>query len=218
MAAGGVPRLEARVTPEYWVEAKKHLAKNDPVLRKLMRKCRDVDIASRGDAFQTLARSIVGQQISTKAAQSIWRRFADCAGTVTPANVAALTHESMRACGLSNAKARYVRDLASHFANGTLKPRRWPRMDDEAIIEDLTRVKGIGRWSAEMFLMFHLMRPDLLPVDDLGIRRAMERHFNAGRAIKKEKMRRIGERWAPYRSVASWYLWRSLELAEDSAR
>ena len=216
MAAGGVPRLEARVTPEYWAEAKKHLAKNDPVLRKLMRKCRDVDITSRGDAFQTLARAIVGQQISTKAAQSISKRFSDCAGTVTPARVAALSHESLRACGLSNAKARYVHDLASHFASGSLRPRRWPRMDDEAIIEDLTRVKGIGRWSAEMFLMFHLMRPDLLPVDDLGIRRAMERHFNAGRAIKKAKMHKIGERWAPYRSVASWYLWRSLEVVEDA--
>jgi DNA-3-methyladenine glycosylase II len=199
------------VTPEYWSEAKKHLAKNDPVLKKIIRSCRDVDMESRGDAFQTLARAIVGQQISTKAAQSIWKKFADCAGTVTPASVAALQHESMRARGLSNAKARYVQDLASHFASGALKPRRWARMDDEAIIEDLTRVKGIGRWSAEMFLMFHLWRPDLLPVDDLGIRRAMERHFNSGRAIKKEKMRKIGERWAPYRSVASWYLWRSLE-------
>lgn len=206
------------MTPEYWNDAKKHLAKTDPVLRKLIRSCRDADIATRRDAFQTLARAIVGQQISTKAAQSIWNRFAECAGTVSPAIVATLEHESLRACGLSNAKARYVRDLASHFATGSLKPRSWARMDDEAIIEDLTRVKGIGRWSAEMFLMFHLLRPDLLPVDDLGIRRAMERHFNAGRAIKKEKMRKIGERWAPYRSVASWYLWRSLETPSGRLR
>ena len=198
-------------TPHYWADAKKHLAKNDPVLRKIIRASRDVDIESRGDAFQTLARAIVGQQISTKAAQSIWNRFAERAVLVTPANVVALEHDSLRGCGLSNAKARYVRDLASHFHAGTLKPRRWARMEDEAIIEELVRVKGIGRWSAEMFLMFHLWRPDLLPVDDLGIRRAMERHFNSGRAIKKEKMRKIGERWAPYRSVASWYLWRSLE-------
>ncbi len=210
-----MPGLPAPVTPEYWADAKKHLAKSDPVLRGIIRACRDVDITSRGDAFQTLARSIVGQQISTKAAASIWTRFADCAGAVTPAAVAALEHDAMRACGLSNAKARYVQDLASHFASGSLKPRRWARMDNEAIIEDLTRVKGIGRWSAEMFLMFHLLRPDLLPVDDLGIRRAMERHFNSGRAIKKEKMRKIGERWAPYRSVASWYLWRSLELPRE---
>lgn len=215
MAARRVPGIQGPVTPEYWADAKKHLAKCDPVLRKIIRASRDVDITSRGDAFQTLARSIVGQQISTKAAASIWTRFADCAGAVTPAAVAALEHEAMRACGLSNAKARYVQDLASHFASGSLKPRRWARMDNEAIIEDLTRVKGIGRWSAEMFLMFHLMRPDLLPVDDLGIRRAMERHFNSGRAIKKEKMRKIGERWAPYRSVASWYLWRSLELPRE---
>ena len=121
----------------------------------------------------------------------------------------------MRACGLSGAKVRYIHDLAAHFASGSIKPRRWPKMDDEAIIEDLVRVKGIGRWSAEMFLMFHLLRPDLLPVDDLGIRRAMERQFNRGKPLKKERMRKIGERWAPYRSVASWYLWRWLEpLAE----
>jgi DNA-3-methyladenine glycosylase II len=207
-----MPRVQALVTPEYWTEAKKHLAKSDPVLKKIMRTCRDVDMESRGDAFQTLARAIVGQQISTKAAQSIWNRFAECAVMVTPANVVALEHDSLRACGLSNAKARYVRDLASHFHKGALKPRRWIRMEDEAIIEELVQVKGIGRWSAEMFLMFHLWRPDLLPVDDLGIRRAMERHFNSGRAIKKEKMKKIGERWAPYRSVASWYLWRSLEI------
>ncbi|HEY2627742.1 MAG TPA: DNA-3-methyladenine glycosylase [Usitatibacter sp.] len=210
-----MPGLQGPVTPEYWADAKKHLAKSDPVLGKIIRTCRDVDIASRGDAFQTLARSIVGQQISTKAAASIWNRFAECAGTVTPASVAALDHESMRACGLSNAKARYVHDLASHFASGSLKPRRWARMENEAIIEDLTRVKGIGRWSAEMFLMFHLMRPDLLPLGDLGIQRAMERHFNSGRALKKAKMHKIGERWAPYRSVASWYLWRSLELPAE---
>ncbi|HLX25024.1 MAG TPA: DNA-3-methyladenine glycosylase [Usitatibacter sp.] len=211
MAARGVPRVAGLVTPEYWNDAKKHLRKSDPVLKEIMRSCRDVDMESRGDAFQTLARAIVGQQISTKAAQSIWNRFAECAVDVTPAKVAALEHEALRACGLSNAKARYVRDLASHFATGALKPRRWAKMENEAVIEELVQVKGIGRWSAEMFLMFHLWRPDLLPVDDLGIRRAMERHFNSGRAIKKEKMRKIGERWAPYRSVACWYLWRSLE-------
>lgn len=200
------------MTPDYWPEAKKHLAKSCPVMRKLVKAHRDVEVGSRGDAFQTLARAIVGQQISTKAAASIWKRFVECAGTVTPEKVAALEHGAMRACGLSNAKARYVHDLASHFASGSLKPRRWPKMGDEKIIEELVQVKGIGRWSAQMFLMFHLMRPDLLPVDDLGLRRAMERHFNSGRPMRKEKMQKIGERWAPYRSVASWYLWRSLEV------
>ena len=205
------------MTPEFWPEAKRALSRRDPVLRKLIKAYPDAALGGRGDAFQTLARSIVGQQISVKAAQSIWNRFAECSGAVTPAKVAALTPESMRACGLSGGKVRYLHDLAAHFASGAVKPRRWPKMDDEAIIEDLVRVKGIGRWSAEMFLMFHLMRPDLLPVDDMGIRRAMERHFNKGKALTPKKMRAIGERWAPYRSVASWYLWRSLEPPPKAA-
>ncbi|HSS27069.1 MAG TPA: DNA-3-methyladenine glycosylase [Usitatibacter sp.] len=203
--------------PDYWESAKKHLSRADPVLKKLIKAYPNMAIASRGDEFQTLARAIVGQQISTKAAASIWNRFEACSGAVTPRQVATLEPESMRACGLSNAKVRYIHDLAQHFASGSIRPKRWPKMDDEAIIEDLVRVKGIGRWSAEMFLMFHLMRPDLLPVDDLGLRRAMERQFNRGRALTKDKMRRIGSRWAPYRSVATWYLWRSLEPPPEAA-
>ncbi|HXF77498.1 MAG TPA: DNA-3-methyladenine glycosylase [Usitatibacter sp.] len=206
------------MAPGYWESAKKHLARSDPVLKKLIKSYPNMAIASRGDEFQTLARAIVGQQISTKAAASIWARFAECSGAVTPKRVAALAPEAMRACGLSGAKVRYIHDLAQHFASGSVKPRRWPAMDDEAIIEDLVRVKGIGRWSAEMFLMFHLMRPDLLPVDDLGLRRAMERQFNRGRALTKDRMRRIASRWAPYRSVATWYLWRSLEPAPEAAK
>lgn len=197
--------------PDYWESAKKHLSRADPVLKRLIKAYPDMAISSRGDEFQTLARAIVGQQISTRAAASIWNRFEACSGAVTAKQVAALEPEAMRACGLSNAKVRYIQDLAQHFASGSIRPKRWPKMDDEAIIEDLVRVKGIGRWSAEMFLMFHLMRPDLLPVDDLGLRRAMERQFNRGRALTKDGMRRIGGRWAPYRSVATWYLWRSLE-------
>jgi len=206
------------MAPGYWESAKKHLARSDPVLKKLIKAYPNMAIASRGDEFQTLARAIVGQQISTKAAASIWNRFEACSGAVTPKEVAALAPEAMRACGLSGAKVRYIHDLAAHFATGAIRPRRWPAMDDEAIIEDLVRVKGIGRWSAEMFLMFHLMRPDLLPVDDLGLRRAMERQLNRGRALTKEKMRRIGSRWAPYRSVATWYLWRSLEPPPEAAK
>lgn len=203
--------MASRKPPRYWEEAKKHLSRTDPVFRKLVKIYPDVSARTRRDEFQTLARAIVGQQISTKAAASIWNRFEECSGAVTPEAVAALAPESMRACGLSNAKVRYIHDLAAHFASGSIQPRQWRKMDDEAIIEDLVRVKGIGRWSAEMFLMFHLMRPDLLPVDDLGLRRAMEKQFNKGRPLTPKKMRKIGERWAPYRSVASWYLWRSLE-------
>ncbi len=199
--------------PEFWPVAAAHLSRRDKVLRKLIKSRPDPDLASRGDAFQTLARAIVGQQISVKAAQSIWARFVECVGKVTPDNVAARDGAAMRACGFSGQKVVYVKDLARHFNSGDVKPRRWAKMDDEAIIEELVAVKGIGRWTVEMFLIFYLRRPDVLPVDDMGLRRAMERAYNQGEPLTLAEMRAIGEPWAPYRSVATWYLWRSLEPA-----
>jgi len=135
------------MTPEFWPQAKRTLSRRDPILRKLIKSYPDAELGGRGDAFQTLARSIVGQQISVKAAQSIWNRFAECSGAVTPAQVAALEPEAMRACGLSGGKVKYLHDLAAHFSSGSIKPRRWPKMTDDAIVEDLVRVKGIGRWT-----------------------------------------------------------------------
>ncbi|APV50739.1 DNA-3-methyladenine glycosylase [Betaproteobacteria bacterium GR16-43] len=199
------------MTPDYWIEAKTALAKRDAKLRKIIRKHGDASLASRGDAFQTLARSIVGQQISVKAAQSIWDRFHSAAGGMKPPLVLALAEERLRECGLSRAKATYLRDLATHFHGGKVKPRRWPKMDDEAIIEELVQVRGIGRWSAEMFLMFHLLRPDVLPVGDLGLRRAVELHYNDGEALTLAEIRAIGAAWKPWSTVATWYLWRSLD-------
>ena len=199
------------MTPEYWEEAKKHLARRDPVLRKLIKKFPDAELGTRGDAFQTLARSITGQQISVKAANSIWGRFAECAGTVNAKNVVGLTPDAIRACGFSGNKVSYVKDLAERFHTGALKPRRWPKMDDEAIIEELVEVKGIGRWSVEMFLIFHMMRPNVLPVGDLGLQRAMEKNYNKGEPLSKAEMREIGAKWAPWSTVATWYQWRSLD-------
>lgn len=205
-----MPRTAPR-TPDYWPAAKSYLARRDPVLRKLIRQYPDAVLGERGDAFQTLARSIVGQQISVKAAQSIWARFAACAGTVDAATVAGLEDAAIRACGFSGMKVSYVKDLAARFHSGEIRPRRWVRMDDESIIEELVQVRGIGRWSVEMFLIFHLMRPDVLPVDDVGLRRAMERAYNDGEALTKAQMREIGARWSPYSTAATWYLWRSLD-------
>ena len=198
-------------TPDYWPGAKRHLARRDATLRKLIKTYPDAQLRTRGDAFQTLARSVVGQQLSVKAAQTIWKRFADCAGRVTPAGIVALAPDSMRACGLSGSKVAYIKDLAQRFDAGLIKPRRWARMQDEAIIEDLVQVKGIGRWSAEMFLIFHMMRPNVLPVGDLGLQRAMERQYNDGEPLTRDEMRAIGKAWAPWSSVATWYLWRSLD-------
>ncbi len=199
------------MTPRYWDEAKRHLAKKDKVLRKLMRAYPDADLRTRGDAFQTLARSIVGQQISVKAAQSIWNRFEAAAVEITPAGIVALEAQAMRVCGLSGSKVAYIKDLASRFHAGTIKPRRWSRMDDEKVIEELIQVKGIGRWSAEMFLLFFMMRPNVFPVGDLGLRRAMERNYNGGEPLTKDEMREIGAPWRPWSTVATWYMWRSLD-------
>jgi DNA-3-methyladenine glycosylase II len=199
------------MTPGYWSDAKRHLSRRDEVLREIIRAHPDASLRTRGDAFQTLARSIVGQQISVKAAQSVWDRFVLAAGEVTPNCVLRMPDESMRSCGLSRSKVVYIKDLAAHFDDGRLNPRRWHRMKEEGVIEDLARVKGIGRWSAEMFLIFHLMRPNVLPVGDLGLQRAMERLYNGGEPITKDDMREIARPWEPWSSVATWYLWRSLD-------
>ena len=198
-------------TPEYWEQAKQDLAERDAVLRGLIERYRGLALASRGDAFTTLARSIVGQQISVKAAQSVWDRLTAHVGEVSPASVRRARIPTLRRSGLSGQKAAYLKDLASKFLDGTLDATRWHALDDEPLIAELTRVKGIGRWTAEMFLMFHLVRPDVLPLADLGLQRAMRIHYNRGRALSDARMRRIGAAWAPWRSVATWYLWRSLD-------
>jgi DNA-3-methyladenine glycosylase II len=183
------------------------------VFEPLIARCEGLVVGSRGDAFSTLARAIVGQQISVKAAQSIWTRFADRLGGVTPGAVCRRRSTSLRACGLSLQKAAYLKDLATRFADGALDPSRWPGLGDEEVIAELTQVKGIGRWTAEVFLIFSLGRPDVLPLADLGIQRAMRLNYGRGRPLSPTRMRRIGDTWAPWRSVAAWYLWRSLDAA-----
>lgn len=197
--------------PRYWTRATQALAANDPVMKELIVDHKYLAVGSRGDAFQTLSRAIVGQQISVKAAQSVWDRFAAAHAGVTPKTVCASSIERLRACGLSGQKASYLFDLAAHFRDGRLDPTQWKKLDDETLITLLTEVKGIGRWTAEMFLIFNLARPDVFPVADLGLQKAMTLHYNRGRKLKPEKMHRIGAAWAPWRSVATWYLWRSLD-------
>jgi DNA-3-methyladenine glycosylase II len=198
------------VKPDYWDSAKRSLARRDPVLARIMRAHPKVSMTRRGEPFMTLARAIVGQQISVKAAQSVWNRVCECVGAITPENVLARKRPQLRACGLSDRKVEYIADLAQHFADGRIHVHRWPEMPDEAIIEELVAVRGIGRWTAEMFLMFNLLRPDVFPLDDLGLRKGIEvNYFKRKPALSS--MRRLGESWRPYRSVATWYLWRSLD-------
>jgi DNA-3-methyladenine glycosylase II len=197
--------------PEYWQRAKRALARRDPVIGGIIRAYPRIALQSRGDPFQTLARSIVGQQISVKAASSVWNRLAAAAPALAPGAILALRTRRLRACGLSARKAEYLHDLARHFVDGTIHVHRWPQMDDEAVIAELVEVRGIGRWTAEMFLIFNLLRPNVLPVDDLGLRRAASLHYFDGKRIGAEALRALGARWAPWRSVATWYLWRSLD-------
>jgi len=197
--------------PPYWLRAKRALARRDPVLGAIMRAHAGTFLARRGEPFMTLARAIVGQQISVRAAQSVWDRFLAAAPEATPHQVLALDHARLRACGLSARKAEYIADLARHFADGTVHVQRWPEMDDEAVIAELVQVRGIGRWTAEMFLIFNLLRPDVFPIDDLGLQKAIRRAYFRGRKVSLARMRRLAATWAPWRSVASWYLWRSLD-------
>jgi DNA-3-methyladenine glycosylase II len=199
------------VTPDYWDEACKHLVKRDRVLKKLIPQFGEARLQSRGDAFATLARSIVGQQISVKSAQSVWHRWSALMPKLQPAAVLALDADTQRGAGLSARKVDYLRDLAEHFNSGQVHVRQWAQMDDEAIIEELIAIRGIGRWTAEMFLIFHLMRPNVMPLDDVGLLKGISENYFSGEPVSRAEAREVGEAWAPYRSVAVWYIWRSLD-------
>jgi DNA-3-methyladenine glycosylase II len=199
------------VPAPYWIRAKRALARQDPVLARIIRAHPRIALEPRGEPFHTLARSIVGQQISVKAAASIWARVCALAPRMQPDEIVGARTAKLRACGLSQRKAEYLGDLARHFIGGTLHTATWEGMDDEAVIAELVQVRGIGRWTAEMFLMFNLLRPDVFPLADLGLQRAIRIHYFKGRKISLRTMRRVAESWTPWRSVATWYLWRSLD-------
>jgi len=197
--------------PGHWKQATQELAKRDEVMHKLILCFKGAALRSHGDAFTTLARSIVGQQISVKAAESVWQKVVTTVSEITPHTVHDIGKDVLRGCGLSQRKVVYLQDLSMHFISKDLNETTWQEMDDEALIFELMRVKGIGRWTAEMFLIFHMLRPDVLPMNDLGLKRALSMHYNANQPISELKIRTISELWKPWRSVATWYLWRSLD-------
>lgn len=198
--------------PNYWEQACAELMKQDRIMRKLIPKYGDGILGSRGDAFTTLARSIVGQQISVAAAQSVWNRTLETLQhEVTPARVLKTKQEDLRASGLSNRKVEYIRDLADHFHHGRLHTEQWTKMDDEDLIKELSSIRGIGRWTAEMFLIFNLMRPNVLPLDDIGLIRAISINYFSGEPVSRHEAREVAANWAPWRTVATWYMWRSID-------
>ena len=202
-------------------KARKELAASDPTMAALIERIGKIDLATRlerrkeerpGDAYGALLRAIVGQQLSTKAARTIYLRILDLFGgtTPTPEQLLEASEEDLRGCGLSGRKTEYVRDLAAHVLSGELELDRLDRLDDEEVIEEIVAVRGLGRWTAEMFLLFHLQRPDVLSGGDLGIRKAIQVEYGLEEMLTPTRTVEIGERWSPHRSLASLYLWESL--------
>lgn len=201
----------APLSPDYWEDAKAELMKRDRILRRLIPQFGDLQLVGRGDPFVTLARSIVGQQISVKAAQSVWERLLTACPRMTPAAMQKLGVEKLATCGLSKRKAEYLSDLALHFREGTVHEKDWSSMDDEDVIAELVQIRGIGRWTAEMFLIFNLLRPNVLPLDDVGLLRGISINYFSGEPVSRSDAREVAANWEPWRTVATWYLWRSLD-------
>jgi len=199
------------MTPQYWQRATEELSRGDPVLKRLIQCFAEEKLISRGCAFMTLARSIVGQQISVKAADSVWQKIMRTTPELTPFFILGCEDELLRSCGLSRQKVAYLRDLAEYFTRTSQPEQSWNGLSDQQLISELTKIKGIGRWTAEMFLIFHMQRPDVLPVDDIGLQRAISRYYNDNQPLDKKAITTIAMPWKPWRTVATWYLWRALD-------
>jgi DNA-3-methyladenine glycosylase II len=206
---GGVAPVVA--VPPYWEEAKIELMKRDRIMKKLIPQFGDLHLVGHDDPFTTLARSIVGQQVTTKAADAAWRKLLLACPKCTPAQVLKAGAEQLAACGLSKRKTEYILDLADHFKAKRVHAQQWDQMDDEAVIAELVQIRGIGRWTAEMFLIFNLLRPNVLPLDDPGLIQGISQNYFSGEPVSRSDAREVSANWEPYRTVATWYLWRSLD-------
>ena len=210
--ASAKPALPQVMAPNYWESACAELMKHDRIMRKLIPKYPKAEfLTTRGDPFQTLARAIVGQQISVKAAQSVWDRTTALTKKFTAKAVVKLDPTQLREAGLSQRKVEYMQDLANHFENGGLHSAKWDLLDDETIIAELTAIRGIGRWTAEMFLIFYLMRPNVLPLDDIGLIKGISLAYFSGEPVTRHEAREVAANWEPWRTVATWYMWRSID-------
>lgn len=203
--------------PHYWDEAKTHLMKRDRILRKIIPTFAEEHLKPPSEAFATLVRAVIGQQVSRRNAEAIWERFNNAfEAPATPADVLALEVAALQQMGMPKRKAEYILDLALHFKERKVKPESWQDMDDEAIIRELCAIRGIGRWTAEMFLIFNLHRADVLPLDDAGLIRAISQHYYSGEPVSRFEAREVAQAWTPWCTVATWYLWRSLEPVVES--
>ena len=198
--------------PSYWNSAKKVLSKRDPVLRKVIKKFNKGFLTTRKDPFFSLCRTIVGQQISTKAADSIWLKFEKkCKKKIIPKNVLYLSSSTLRSAGLSRQKISYLKNIAKSFKNKSFNIRDLKKMNDEQAISYITQLKGLGTWSAQMFLMFNLNRPDIFPTKDIGLVRAISKNYKTSYPPSERFLNKISKLHFGYRSVFTWYMWRSID-------
>ena len=202
--------LSAGSTPEWWGSAKLELANKDVLLKSLIEEFEEPRLSSRGDLFATLIKSIVGQQISVIAASAVWSRLFDLVGEVNPESILAKTPEELRQVGLSNRKVEYIVGIAEAWTEG-LSEIDWEQMSDEEVVQELVKLRGVGRWTVQMLLIFALLRPDVFPIDDIGLIRGMEKSYNEGKALEKPQLYEIAENWKPYRTMGVWYIWRSID-------
>jgi DNA-3-methyladenine glycosylase II len=201
--------------PTYWQQSKEFLTHADPKLAKVILEHRQYSITSRGEALETLLRSIVGQQISIQAAASVWGKLEKKIGTIQPENVILMSFEELKSCGLSKQKVQYIINICNHFINFSIKDHLyWENRSFKSIYDELITIKGVGPWTAEMFGMFYLLEKDIFPIKDIGIIRAMNQIYGEGEPLSLAKIITISETWRPYRSVACWFLWRSIDSEE----
>jgi DNA-3-methyladenine glycosylase II len=206
--AGAAPPLDV---PSYWAEAKAELVKRDRIMKKLIPLVGDMHLRGHPDPFTTLARSIVGQQATSKAADAAWTKLQAICPRFAPAQVIKLGADQISGCGLSKRKTEYILDLADHFKARRVHTDLWSEMDDEAVIAELVQIRGITRWTAEMFLIFNLLRPNVLPLDDPGLIQGISQNYFSGEPVSRSDAREVSANWEPWRTVATWYLWRSLD-------
>ena len=202
--------LGAGSTPEWWGSAKLELANKDVLLKSLIEEFEEPRLSSRGDLFATLIKSIVGQQISVIAASAVWSRLFDLVGEVNPESILAKTHEELRQVGLSNRKVEYIVGIAEAWTEG-LGEIDWEQMSDEEVVQELVKLRGVGRWTVQMLLIFALLRQDVFPIDDIGLIRGMEKLYNSGKPLETSELNEISEKWIPYRTMGVWYIWRSID-------
>ena len=198
--------------PAYWYRAKRVLSRRDPILRKIIKKYNKSFLATRNNPFFSLCRTIVGQQVSTRAADSIWSKFEEkCKKSITPNVVIQISSRSLKSAGLSRQKISYLKIIAKAFKSKSFDIREIRRMNDEKAIDYITKLKGLGVWSAEMFLMFNLNRPNILPIQDIGLLRAISKNYKTSYPPSKRFLDKISSLHAGYRTVFTWYMWRSID-------